>query len=173
MRFFSVLDHFVKLNFFPSEKKIKNYACDICLLLLKIIPVSCLHLPISYLCEHFHIICVLSVCLLDATSFFPPLIYQVAFSSYKSNNFGSSGGKFDYVSFDILEISAAAAAIPVPIFKVHAHLRKFKPSTTRSCTKKNRNDLHHYYSLHDAFISGSLSKVVHKKLGNKSVLHII
>ena len=117
-------------------------------------------------------------CLLEATSFFPPLIYQVAFSSYKSNNFGSSGGKFDYVSFDILEISAAAAAIPVPIFKVHAHLRKFKPSTTRSCTKKNRNDLHHYYSLHDAFISGSLSKVVHKNtlLGNKSVsakLHLI
>ena len=49
------MDHFVKLNFFPSEKKIKNHACDICLLLLKIIPVSCLHLPISYLCEHFHI----------------------------------------------------------------------------------------------------------------------
>ena len=126
-----------------------------------------------HICVNIFIYVYLSVCLLDATSFFPPLIYQVAFSSYKSNNFGSSGGKFDYVSFDILEISAAAAAIPVPIFKVHAHLRKFKPSTTRSCTKKNRNDLHHYYSLHDAFISGSLSKVVHKKLGNKSVLHII
>ena len=77
----------------------------------------CFLLDFAYhLCEHFSYLCV--YCLLEATSFFPPLIYQVAFSSYKSNNFGSSGGKFDYVSFDILEISAAAAAIPVPIFKV-------------------------------------------------------
>ena len=102
---------------------------------------------------------------LEATSsFFPPLIYQVAFSSDKSNDFGSSGGKFDYVSFDILEISAAAAAIPVPIFKVHMHQRKLKPSTPPSEAKHQEKKIGIICTtLHDAFISGSLSNFVHKK----------